>query len=1016
MPKNICKFEHSENTICNFDNICKEHIKALSDKFGANLHYYKDSHQSYNEHSCRTEYIEPFLQILGWDTANFNNSPPQYREVIPENYSTKTDRPDYSLTLRGVTKLFVEVKKPSVDILNSSESAIQARKYGWNANHNIVILSNFEYLFIYDTTVVPKEGDDCNVALYRKYHYLEYYDSYEEISKLISRNTVYSGSFDLYFSQKQMQETAHKQKVDDLFLKQINDWRIAISNNLYKRDKKYHSLEVLNDVVQDFINQIVFLRICEDKNLPLYHNLKNTIKDKSQLQKSISELFKAADKRYNSSLFKEDSIVFDLSNVVIFDMIEGLYYPKSPYLFNIIESNLLGKVYELFLTEQLELLPNGKIGLTKKKDCINRSVVTTPKEIVNYITDKALFRLCKNKTPNDIFQLRIADIACGSGVFLVTAFEYLQNYCVEWYTQNDIKHLIEISNGYYKLPLEEKKKILCSCIYGIDIDIHAVEVARFSLLVKLIENETSPSVVDSNPILPLLDCNIMHGNSLISDSELNGNNINDFDYTHIAPFNWSSINEGNLFDAIIGNPPYVNTEDLRALIPAVEFNAYKDKYITSFQQFDKYFIFIERAISKIKENGYVCYIVPNKFYKIDAGEKLRKLIATKKLLISIDDFGEAQLFEGKTIYSSILHLIKHKQDKFLYSRVSSPAVLWAGKEEKSNPIDINMIDGAPWKLTDDLEILELLNKISNHSIPLETKAEIFNGIQTSAERPIPIYWFTDKEIVSENKTTITVQRDNKRFTIEKAILKPYFKPTERTEKGLNSYSILSTNKHIIFPYDNKGNLINKIKMGKYFPCAYAYLTYYYDRLVPKNVSTNGIRDVPNATKDTWYQYGRTQALTAFINTPKLIVGVLSKEPMYAYDSKDMLIASGGTAGYCAISEKKESEYKLEYIQAWLSSPITERIIRISGSDFEGGFVARGTFLLSKLPFVALDFNSVNQKKLHDKIVATVQEIYRLNDLLSRQLSKAEENGYINRKENLIMEVETLISKVYHLDF
>ena len=92
-------------------------------------------------------------------------------------------------------------------------------------------------------------------------------------------------------------------------------------------------------------------------------------------------------------------------------------------------------------------------------------------------------------------------------------------------------------------------------------------------------------------------------------------------------------------------------------------------------------------------------------------------------------------------------------------------------------------------------------------------------------------------------------------------------------------------------------------MQSSYPGTYAYLLAHYDRLVPKCVSRDGTRDVPNATADTWYQYGRTQALTAFINTPKLIVGVLSKEPMYAMDTNDILIASGGTAGYCAVSKK-----------------------------------------------------------------------------------------------------------------
>lgn len=178
----------------------------------------------------------------------------------------------------------------------------------------------------------------------------------------------------------------------------------------------------------------------------------------------------------------------------------------------------------------------------------------------------------------------------------------------------------------------------------------------------------------------------------------------------------------------------------------------------------------------------------------------------------------------------------------------------------------------------------------------------------------------------------------------------------------------------------------------------------------------GKRDVPNATADTWYQYGRTQALTAFINTPKLIVGVLSKEPMYILDKEDMLIASGGTAGYCAIKNKPESPYALEYIQAWLSNPITERIIQIVGSDFEGGFTSRGTFILSTLPFVKLDFDSPVQKALHERVVEATQSILRINDRLAAAPSRHIQSVLLSQKKQLIAEIERLISKVYYQDF
>lgn len=91
-----------------------EDLKLLVSHFDTHIGAYKDTKNNYNEHSCRVEYIDPLLKILGWDVENSKGVAPQYREVIAENYSSKTDRPDYSMTLRGVTKFFVEAKKPGL--------------------------------------------------------------------------------------------------------------------------------------------------------------------------------------------------------------------------------------------------------------------------------------------------------------------------------------------------------------------------------------------------------------------------------------------------------------------------------------------------------------------------------------------------------------------------------------------------------------------------------------------------------------------------------------------------------------------------------------------------------------------------------------------------------------------------------------------------------------------------------------------------------------------------------------
>src|SRR5699024_538847 len=578
-------------------------LEKLIENFKKHEGYYKSKANKYNEHATRVEYIDPFLKLLGWDIENTKGVKPNRREVIPENYSSRGNRPDYTVTLSGVSKFFIEAKKPSVDIKKEMEPALQSRRYGYSAKHYITVLTNFEYILIYDATIIPKEDDNPRVALLAEFKYTDYIDRWEEICSLISRKTVFSGNYDK--KHQSFIEGRKTKTVDEYFLEQINNWRLKLANYLYKKDKNKFTIEQINDIVQKFINQIIFLRICEDRNLPLYHKLKDTIEDRSIIKERLVELLQAADKKYNSGLFDNNNeILVDLSNGIILEIIEGLYYPQSPFIFRVIEENVLGEIYELFLSEKLTL-ENNEIMLVKvKKSKVdkpeNRDIVSTPQEVVNFMVEKTLSQQLKDKSPEEILDMNFADIACGSGIFLVEVYKYLIEYFKEWYIKNEkISSLFEGENNVYYLPYDIKKDILVSCIYGIDIDHNAIEVSQFSLLLKLLEDETVPSLDGKDKLLPKLDKNVTQGNSLVDYSHVDVTNISSEELYSISPFNWGFINVEK-FDLILGNPPYVHTEDMRAFLPKPEFKVYKNHYISSYKQFDKYYIFLERALSLLK--------------------------------------------------------------------------------------------------------------------------------------------------------------------------------------------------------------------------------------------------------------------------------------------------------------------------------------------------------------------------------------------------------------------------------
>lgn len=982
-------------------DLMKQKLERLVNSFELNYDKYKSS--EYNESECRLEYIDLLFECLGWDVNNKKHKDPRHKEVIVESYNRDYGKPDYSMTFNGIPMFFVEAKKPAVDILNNKDCAFQAKKYGWSANHKISVLTNFEYLMIYDTTLEPNKDDFTNNSLIGLYNYKEYIDKYDEIYSKISRENVYNGTFEDLFSKNESLGLT----IDQVFLKQINEWRLKLGNYLYQSNK---DLESINQETQEIINQIIFLRICEDRNLPVYQKLNIVIEDSpSKLKTDLQNIILKANRKYNSGLFKNYELITSIDDSILKEIIKSLYYPVSPYDFSVISSNLLGDIYEIFLAETLALEDN-KLIIKPKASYIDKSIVTTPNNIVKFMVDRCLSDKISGKSPSEIKKMKFADIACGSGVFLTQMLEYIINYCEQWYIENNkIEKLIEIHTDEYKIKFSEKKDILVSCIYGNDIDIRAVEVAKLSLLLKILENEDSSTLDLDESILPSLDNNIYMGNSLIDFSMIDvDRHIQEA--IQIKPFSWDLVLD-NKFDLIIGNPPYAKTEDIKNNVCDFEYNCYSQYYKTAYKQYDKYYLFVERAHSLLNDDGLLCYIIPNKFAKIASGKELRKLIYEKKLLKLFIDFNFNQVFKDKTTYTCIVELSNKTCDTFEYNYIEDYNYWKANCNEIDNiSYNSDLIDDKIWMLSNNIDDIQFYKKISKNSIILSDIATPFNGIQTSANK---VYVISEKEIIKETEGLLYFKKGDKEYAIEKQLLKKYYQPTAKGEKNLGSYDPLFSNKFIIFPYDNEGSLLDLTKDE--YKNGYNYLKDFYDDIVPKQVSGRpGDRDIPNSTQDTWYQYGRVQALTEFNGEEKLIVGVLTNKPKYFLDRNNYVIQSGGTAGYVGIKIKPDNDYSLEFLQAYLSNPFVDKYISIVGSNFEGGFSSRGTNVLNNIPVIKIDFHDNKEKELYDLIVNNINEIYRLNSLIINSNNKEKIVIYNRTKEALIKDIDKSINKLIEM--
>lgn len=980
-------------------NEIKNKIRTLVQKYEQGKEVYRTSR--FNETQVRNEFLDPLFEILGWDIRNSAGKNTNEREVLLEeplkaNAASHTKKPDYTFRLFGERKFFLEAKKPCVHIEREDDPAKQVRRYGFTAGLKISVLSNFEHLYIYDTSYPVEQNDTRVKAIVHEYKYTDYEDAAEELLEYLGKESVYSGHFDEVWSE--IEANVNHKSVDELFLQQINNWRLMLGKEILNCNPEIE-MEELGDVVQSYINKILFLRVCEDRNIETYQSLLQ-IADHNSYQELIAK-FKAADSRYNSGLFEEKLSAEIIGNVSssFWSIIRELYFPQSPYSFAVLSSDILGKIYEIFLSQRLAVV-DGQLSIVNKPENEDRDIVTTPNFIVREILRQTMKDNLAHLTDKQILSLKCADIACGSGAFLLETFQILCDALVDFYTVNDKSKLIQTDVNTFKLKFEVKRNVLKSCIYGVDKDFNAVEACKFGLLLKLLEGEDDSTIASFHPVLPNLDDNIFYGNSLLESSDVPGNQVEE-----INPFDFGE----RKFHYIIGNPPYMKTEDIKVFTPK-EHKLYPKRYKSAYKQYDKYFLFVERAFKLLKEDGAMGYIVPSKFMKVGAGKELRNYISSNKSIKAITSFGAHQVFSDKSTYSCIIILQNKENDSFTYSEVDSLAK-WKVRDLTSfseNKRNISRLGEETWVLCSD-RLQSILNHISTQSLPLgEIVGDdyIFNGIQTSANKE---YIFQPE---SEDRQYYYFKYNKQLYQIEKKVTKPYFKTVSGVD-SLNTYRTFKPNARVIFPYkrrtDGKLDVIQLSTIQRKFPYFYNYLR------VIKSELDRPDRDIKPAptTANEWHRFGRHQSLEACEIAEKIIVGVLAQENKYAVDTNGTLVSSGGTAGYCLVSIPADSQYSIYYIQAILGSIQGEWLASLYGEIFRGGFIARGTKVLKQIPVRTIDFNNLADVTAHKEIVERQKSLISLGDRIAANGNNARKATPLKRKFELLKkEQQQAINNLY----
>lgn len=952
-----------------------EQLKGLIIAFEKEYPIFRSS--KYSEAQLRNDFINPLLQTFGWDVYNNEPSKSQFlRDVIQEeSIDIKEDdsiakkNPDYTLRIQGSRKLFVEAKKVSIDIEKSAASAFQTRRYGWNANLGISILTNFEKLIVYDCRYKPVVSDDSSSARYNTFHFTEFLNHFDEIYELLSYQSIASGFIEDYFSLTKNDVSTF----DDHFLKQIETWRHYLATDIIQNNTGFNE-EDINFLIQRLLNRIIFLRICEDREIEKYETLKS-IKNYDELK----ALFIQSDKKYNSGLFDfiEDnfSLNINLKSEILIEIFNELYYPESPYDFSVVDPTILSQIYERYLGSKITIISPTEILIVEEPEVAASSgVVPTPKFVVENIVKETLETLFVNKTLKQIQPLKIADICCGSGTFLISVYDFiLEKITLAFINEGilDDEFIYQSFDGSYQLTLKAKHSFLLNNIFGVDINPYAVEVTKFSLLLKLLENENAGSIGNylakhNQQILPNLEDNIKSGNSLVDEKyfTFNPDAIADNELLYkVKPFNWSNefpfLIETNGFDAILGNPPYVRIQNMVKYL-AEEIKYYQSEVsgytVAKKDTFDKYYLFIQKAVNLLNKNGILGYIVPNKFFIVKGGKSLRGFISSHSSLLKIIHFGITQVFPNRSTYTAVLILDKKTRDVFKFTRIKRIATEFIAGTINYVEYNNTAFSEQPWIfVSKESEIL--FNKVREaNTIQLKNIAEIPVGLQTSADE---IYII---ETSAETETTYKFTKDKVEYEIEKAICKPCL-----YDLSFGLFDTVEPNAQLIFPYnilDGKAVIFSEDFFKENFPLTWAYLNVFKIRLSKRSI--NGSKE------PKWYQFGRSQSLTKFHKSNKLIWPVLSTKPSYIYDENNLQFTGGGNGPYYSLTSN--SDYSPLYILGILSHPLFEAMVKAGASEFRGAYYSHGKQFIENLPIRQIDFSNEEQAKQHNDIVKIVKSL------------------------------------------
>lgn len=570
----------------------------------------------------------------------------------------------------------------------------------------------------------------------------------------------------------------------------------------------------------------------------------------------------------------------------------------------------------------------------------------TPDYIVKDLIHNSLGKIVENMSTEGILNLTVCDPSMGSGHFLAGVIDYLvEKYRETWSVENndDLEEDVTLT----------ARKVLDSCIFGVDLNYRAVKLAKMSLWLM----SATPGVK-----LERLDDQLLAGDSLIEKSKGYPNGI-----TWEKDF--KSIFKSNGFDAIVGNPPYLRVQNLRKnQSNAVEY--FKNHYDTSSGNFDIYVLFIEKSIELLKEGGQAAFILPNNFLISDFGKECREKLVKESCVSRIVNFNDYPIFANVSTYPMLLNYQKgngdSREQKVEYFSIENTTETILNTDQTINykkfekkQITLKATGEKVSYVSEEEE--DFFKELNNAPKTFADYFEkIFQGISTSNN---DVYIL---EIVSEDKKYFKAKSklNEQVYKLEKDVWKRFV-----FGKNVHRNTTPEATHIVLFPYKvtkEGGSLIEEKVFKKNYPESWKYLIDFK--------KTFEARERGKAKEGVFYRYIYPKSLRE-LSQPKIVLRNICNKGESFLDTDGSLYIPNSVYGGIL---KDFSQDRLMFFCGLINSDLMWQYMLRKVPVLRGGYRRYQTKYMMPFPVADLDNMSTSQKRTYKKIVSLVEKAHRDN--------------------------------------